>query len=417
MADLSDPPELIPVLAEKVRAGCDVVTGSRYMSGGTQQGGPLLKRSLSRAAGVSLAWLAGVGTHDATSNFRAYSKRFLDRTRIEASGGFEIALELTVKAHLAGGRVGEVPSSWTDRTAGQSRFRLWKWLPTYLRWYLLALREPLAAWAAVLFGLWWALGLYPGPAQEVARLLAWTSGAGAALALLWARAVRGRTRWLDAGQALIWFAPPNVRQPRGARAPARRPRSCWRAAWRAPPWSRPGRAPARPLDRSRARWRASTSGSSASPSWPRCWRSNAWTSWNASRAPSSTRRGTSRWAARCSRASVSASTCSSPTGHWATSWQPVRARPVLDQDRGLRDRAAAHVRGLRGGCDRARARRGRARAVRALRPPAMAGQDAWAFLVVASIGCWYFAKPERGVLHESLGTAVPVALALSSSAG
>ena len=42
-----------------------------------------------------------------------------------------------------------------------------------------------------------------------------------------------------------------------------------------------------------------------------------------------------------------------------------------------------------------------------------AAHDAWAFLVVTSIGCWYFARPERGVLHESLGTAVLVVLSLS----
>ena len=35
--------------------------------------------------------------------------------------------------------VAEVPTTWRDRTAGQSRFRLWAWLPHYLRWYLKAL--------------------------------------------------------------------------------------------------------------------------------------------------------------------------------------------------------------------------------------------------------------------------------------
>ena len=48
MADLSDPPELVPLMAQLVRAGAEVVSGSRYMRGGSQQGGPLLKRTLSR---------------------------------------------------------------------------------------------------------------------------------------------------------------------------------------------------------------------------------------------------------------------------------------------------------------------------------------------------------------------------------
>jgi len=49
-------------------------------------------------------------------------------------------MELTVKAYLAGYLVQEVPATWLDRTAGKSRFKLWKWLPHYLQWYGLAIR-------------------------------------------------------------------------------------------------------------------------------------------------------------------------------------------------------------------------------------------------------------------------------------
>src|SRR5512144_529347 len=44
MADLSDPPEVILEMAKAIRAGADVVSGSRYMRGGSQTGGPWLKR-------------------------------------------------------------------------------------------------------------------------------------------------------------------------------------------------------------------------------------------------------------------------------------------------------------------------------------------------------------------------------------
>jgi glycosyltransferase involved in cell wall biosynthesis len=139
MADLSDPPELIPTMAAKVRSGADVVSGSRFMAGGSQEGGPLLKSFLSRAAGLSLFYLAGLRTHDATNNFRAYSRRYLDSVRIESDGGPEVALELTVKAHLQGRRIEEVPSRWVERSAGESRFNLRKWMPKYLKWYAMAL--------------------------------------------------------------------------------------------------------------------------------------------------------------------------------------------------------------------------------------------------------------------------------------
>ena len=49
--------------------------------------------------------------------------------------GEKIALERTVKATLARRRLAEVPTTWRDRTAGQSNFKLRAWLPEYLRWY------------------------------------------------------------------------------------------------------------------------------------------------------------------------------------------------------------------------------------------------------------------------------------------
>lgn len=139
MADDSDDPGVIDAMVERARRGADVVSGSRYMQGGRQLGGPLLKRTLSRAAGLSLHWLAGVPTRDSTTNFRLYSRRLLDTVTIESRAGFELGLELTVKAHLLGLLVDEVPATWRDRRAGQSRFRMWRWIPHYLHWYLLGL--------------------------------------------------------------------------------------------------------------------------------------------------------------------------------------------------------------------------------------------------------------------------------------
>jgi dolichol-phosphate mannosyltransferase len=135
MADGSDEPRIVDPMVELARAGADVVAASRYMKGGRQIGGPPFKRLMSRTAGLTLHWFAGVPTHDPTNNFKLYSRRFLEATPIESTAGFELALELTVKATLAGRRVAEVPTTWRDRTAGQSNFKLRKWLPHYLHWY------------------------------------------------------------------------------------------------------------------------------------------------------------------------------------------------------------------------------------------------------------------------------------------
>ncbi len=141
MADRSDDPRDVPALARLIREGADVAAGSRYARGGSQVGGPFIKRTLSRLAGVSLHYLAGLPIRDATNNFRAYSRRVIEQIPIESEAGFALALELTLKAHWRGWRVAETPTTWRDRTAGQSRFRLFAWLPHYMHWYWLALKR------------------------------------------------------------------------------------------------------------------------------------------------------------------------------------------------------------------------------------------------------------------------------------
>ena len=138
MADGSDEPHVVDQMVELAKRGADVVSASRYMRGGRQIGGPPLKRLMSRVAGLTLHWFARVPTHDPTNNFKLYSRRFLDANTIESTAGFELALELTVKATIQKRTIAEVPTTWRDRTAGQSNFKLRKWLPHYLHWYRVA---------------------------------------------------------------------------------------------------------------------------------------------------------------------------------------------------------------------------------------------------------------------------------------
>lgn len=139
MADLSDDLNDVVPMLELYQSGCRVVCASRYMKGGRQLGGPLLKRTLSRLAGLSLYYLVGFPTHDATNNFRLYDAALVNELQIESEQGFEIALELTAKAFVRGEQIGEIPTTWKDRDAGESRFQLFRWLPKYLRWYRYAL--------------------------------------------------------------------------------------------------------------------------------------------------------------------------------------------------------------------------------------------------------------------------------------
>lgn len=142
MADLTDDPRTLNAMMEKFDSGYDIISGSRYMPGGKQVGGPFLKQLMSRAAGISLHFLAGIPTWDPTNSFRLYAKNFLEKTKIESDGGFELGIELTVKAYFRGYKVGEVPTTWTYLSK-ESRFLLKKWLPKYLKWYLWAIQKRL----------------------------------------------------------------------------------------------------------------------------------------------------------------------------------------------------------------------------------------------------------------------------------
>jgi len=126
---------LLDRMVALARQGCDVVCASRFMPGGTMQGAPWLKAVLVRTAAFTLHRLARLPTHDATSGFRLFSRRVIEQIAVESVEGFCYSIELLVKAHRLGWRIGEVPALWFERKRGSSRFRVLKWLPAYLRWY------------------------------------------------------------------------------------------------------------------------------------------------------------------------------------------------------------------------------------------------------------------------------------------
>ena len=120
------------------RGGCEIVCASRFMPGGAMVGAPPLKAALVRAANFTLHHLARLPTTDASNGFRMFSRRVIDGIAIESDQGFCYSIELLVKAHRLGWPIAEVPVRWFERRHGESRFRVIKWLPAYLRWYFYA---------------------------------------------------------------------------------------------------------------------------------------------------------------------------------------------------------------------------------------------------------------------------------------
>jgi dolichol-phosphate mannosyltransferase len=129
---------IVDAMVAKAEQGADIVCASRFMPGGCMVGCRWLKATLVRAAAFTLFYVARVPTRDATNAFRLVSRRVLDRIEIESEIGFCYSLEILVKCHRLGWPVADVPAKWFERRQGHSRFKVMKWVPAYLRWYLYA---------------------------------------------------------------------------------------------------------------------------------------------------------------------------------------------------------------------------------------------------------------------------------------
>jgi dolichol-phosphate mannosyltransferase len=136
MGDLSDDLTIADEMIQKMEEGYDIVCGSRYMKGGKHLGGNYFKKYMSRFSDITMYFFSRIPTHDTTNNFKIFRNSMLRNIKIESTGGFEIAMEITVKAFKKGYKITEIPTTWYERVEGKSYFKLWKWLPHYLRWYL-----------------------------------------------------------------------------------------------------------------------------------------------------------------------------------------------------------------------------------------------------------------------------------------
>jgi dolichol-phosphate mannosyltransferase len=125
-------------MVARFEEGCEIVTASRFLPGGCMVDCPPLKATLVRVAAFLMHRVAGVPSCDPTSGFRLFSRRVIDTIPLESTRGFTYSIELLVKVHRIGWPVGEVPARWYERTHGESRFRVLKWLPDYLQWFFYA---------------------------------------------------------------------------------------------------------------------------------------------------------------------------------------------------------------------------------------------------------------------------------------
>ena len=122
-SDLSHDPAALPSLLSAVADGAALALGSRYIPGGSIPDWSWYRRALSRWGNRYAAAVLGIDVKDATSGYRADRAEALtniDFHTVQADGyGFQV--EMAYRVLASGGRIVEVPISFTDRVRGESK--------------------------------------------------------------------------------------------------------------------------------------------------------------------------------------------------------------------------------------------------------------------------------------------------------
>ncbi len=120
-ADLTHDPASLVLFASALEGGADLVIGSRYIEQGKMERVPLWRRVLS-GLGNGVGRLMGIPVKDATSGYRAFSRKALEIVRSCRENNFSIQLEEVLLCRKAGLRLTEVPITLGVRDVGISKF-------------------------------------------------------------------------------------------------------------------------------------------------------------------------------------------------------------------------------------------------------------------------------------------------------
>lgn len=122
-ADGSHSPKyLLPMINQIISNNYDVVVGSRKISGGGVEGWGWYRKNVSSIASTIARNLCGLTIKDVTSGYRAYSAEKISLVigRLK-SKNFEFQVEVLYQLKLVGGRMGEHPIIFPNRTKGKSK--------------------------------------------------------------------------------------------------------------------------------------------------------------------------------------------------------------------------------------------------------------------------------------------------------
>jgi len=137
-ADFSHNPAAIPTFLEKIRS-CDLVVGSRYLTGVTVVNWPLSRLILSYGANLYTRFVTGLPLCDATGGFKCFRRTALEAVDLDRlrSDGYSFQIEVSFKLWKKGFRIEEIPIIFEDRRVGVSKMnRRIVWEAIWMVWRL-----------------------------------------------------------------------------------------------------------------------------------------------------------------------------------------------------------------------------------------------------------------------------------------
>lgn len=118
-----NPDDLINLYNACAKDGADLSIGSRYIKGGRVVNWPLDRILMSYFASLYVRMILWINIHDTTAGFKCYKRKVLETINLDAIKfiGYAFQIEMKYKVKKAGFKIKEVPITFTDRTAGESK--------------------------------------------------------------------------------------------------------------------------------------------------------------------------------------------------------------------------------------------------------------------------------------------------------
>jgi dolichol-phosphate mannosyltransferase len=132
MADGSDSARDVVLYYRVLEAGYDCAFGSRFMPGAVVSDYPVVKRVINRTVNTGIRLLFRHGYNDTTNAFKAYRREVIEHLHPLLSPHFNLTVEMPLKAVTRGFSYAIVPTSWTNRAAGESKLALTEMGSRYL---------------------------------------------------------------------------------------------------------------------------------------------------------------------------------------------------------------------------------------------------------------------------------------------